>query len=525
MSRILELHRRGALRGALGFAALAAVQPARAQGLGFRRYPFTLGVASGEPWPDGFVIWTRLAPEPLAPLGGMPTAAVELRWEVGTDERLANVVQRGTALARPELGFAVHVEVGGLEPARPYWYRFRVGNEASPIGRSRTAPALDAAPARLRFVQAGCQHLEHGWFTAWRHIAEEPDLDLVFHYGDYIYEYRGRQPGQPGWGPTPVRTHVGDEIVTLDDYRARYAQNRLDPDLAAAHAAHPFAVTFDDHEVDNNWAAGISEEDGGERFPVAVPPEVFALRQQAAFQAWYEHMPLRRAAIPRGPAIAAHRRLRFGQLAEFHLLDTRQYRDDQPCGDGFNKPPCTAVARPDAQMLGQAQERWLLDGVAGSGATWQVLAQQVMMSPLALPSGINMDAWDGYPAARTRLLRGLAERRIVNPVVLTGDVHTAWAGQLRAAPDGPVVATEYVATSISSGGDGGETRPGVDALMARNPDLRYFNDRRGYCLHEASAARLETTFRAVPYVSRPGAPREDRGRFVVEAGRPGPVAA
>jgi alkaline phosphatase D len=529
--RILDLQRRGLLRGALGLAALAAVQPrtaARAQtappGLGFRSYPFTLGVASGEPVPDGVVIWTRLAPEPLAPMGGLPHAALAVDWEVAEDDRFARITRSGTALARPELGFAVHVEVAGLAPARPYWYRFRAGRETSPVGRTRTAPAADVAPARIRFAQAGCQHYEHGLYTAWRHIAEESELDFVFHYGDYIYEYRGVVPGQPSWGPT-VRSHAGDEIQTLDNYRARYAQYRTDPDLQAAHAAHPFVATFDDHEVDNNWAGGNSEEDGGARFPLAVPPEVFALRTQAAFQAWYEHMPLRRTALPRGPAIQAYRRLRFGRLLDLHALDTRQYRDDQPCGDGFNRPACEAVQRADAQMLGAAQEAWLLEDVARPGAaTWQVLAQQVMMSPLALPNGINLDSWDGYPAARTRLLRALAERRVTGAVVLTGDVHAAWAGELRAEVDGPVVATEFVATSISSGGDGSEMRSGVEEVLRRNPHLRFFNNRRGYCLHEATAERLEVTYRAVPYVTRPGAPREDRGKFVVEAGKPGMVA-
>lgn len=518
---ILDLRRRGLLRGALGLAALAALPAARAQPV-FGRYPFRLGVASGDPWPDGVVLWTRLAPDPLAPLGGMPVGAVQVGWEVAEDPRFARIVARGTELARPELGFSLHVEVTGLQPARPYWYRFRVGSEVSPVGRTRTAPAPDAAPARFRFLNAGCQHYEHGWFTAWRHAAQEEEIDFVFHYGDYIYEYRGRLPGQPGWGPaTPVRSATGEEIHTLDDYRRRHAEYRMDPDLQAAHHAHPFLPSFDDHEVDNNWAGPHSEEDGGARFPVAVSPEVFALRKQAAFQAWYEHMPVRRALLPRGPEITAHRRLRYGGLATIHVLDTRGQRDDQPCGDGFNRPPCEAVARADAQMLGAAQERWLLDGLAAGDATWQVLAQQVMMTPLRLPDGINLDSWDGYPAARDRLLRGLAERRVANAVVLTGDVHTAWAGELRLNGEGPVVATEFVATSITSGGDGTEQRPGTPALLARNPQFRFFNDRRGYTLHEATPERMAVTYRAVPFVSRPDAPREDRGRFVVEAGKPG----
>jgi alkaline phosphatase D len=526
---VLDLRRRGLLRGMLAAAALAALQPPRAIAqpaapvLGFRRYPFSLGVASGEPAPDGMVIWTRLAPEPLAPLGGMPAQPIEVGWEVGEDERFERVAQRGTALARPELGFAVHVEVAGLSPARPYWYRFRAAREVSPVGRTRTAPAADATPPRLRFVNAGCQHYEHGLFTAWRHVAEEPDLDLVMHYGDYIYEYRGVLPSQPSWGPT-VRTHEGEEIFTLDDYRRRYAQYRLDPDLAAAHAAHPFAVTYDDHEVDNNWAGLISEEDGSARFPVLVPPEVFALRVQAAFQAWYEHMPVRRSALPRGPAIQAFRRLRWGRLADIHLLDTRQYRDDQPCGDGI-KAPCAEAARPDAQMLGAGQERWLLDGMAASGATWQVLAQQVVMMQLTGPGGIvGLDSWNGYPAARARLLEAMRTRQVANAVVLTGDLHHGLAGTLHLRaddPGSPAVATEFVATSISSGGDGVEQAPRFAAGLALNPHVAFLNSRRGYCLHDTTAERMEVTFRVVPYVTRPGAPREDRGRFAVEAGRPG----
>lgn len=521
---ILALHRRGLLRGAAGLAALRAIQPARAQ-LPFAGYPFTLGVASGDPWPDGMVLWTRLAPEPLAPLGGLPPVALEVRWEVAEDERFQRIAAQGVELARPEVGFSVHAEVSGLAPARPWFYRFRCGTERSPTGRTRTAPAADAAPARLRFVNAGCQHYEQGFYTAWGHIAAEPDLDCVIHYGDYIYEDRFTAPNQPGW-VKPVRQYVGQEIFTLDDYRRRYAQTHMDPDLMAAHQAHPFLCTFDDHEVDNNWAGPHSEHDGGRRHPIAVPDEVFALRQQAAFQAWYEAMPVRRSALPRGPAIAMHRRVEYGRLATFHVLDTRQYRDDQPCGDGWNIT-CDARTRPDAQMLGAAQERWLLDGVAQSHATWQVLAQQVMMLPVALPHGFNLDSWDGYPAARARLLAGLAERR-VNAVVTTGDVHAGYAGTLHrdpADPATPAVAAEFVATSITSAGDGEERRADIVAILPGNPHLQFYNYRRGYCLHEATPQRMAVTYRALDFVTRPGAPLLDKARFVVEAGRPGVTRA
>ena len=522
---ILDLSRRGLLHGAAALGALAALGPVARRGLAqpvFRGFPFTLGVASGEPAPDGFVIWTRLAPEPLQPDGGMLRAAMTVAWEVAEDERFGRIAASGTAIARPELGHAVHVEVAGLAPGRPYFYRFLVGGEGSATGRARTAPALGATPARLRFVHAGCQHYEHGHFTAWKHIAAEPDLDFVFHYGDYIYEYRGRAPGQPGWGPN-VRQHLGEETLTLTDYRQRYAQYRLDPDLQAAHAAHPFLPSYDDHEVDNNWAGENSEEDGRGRFPIAVPPEVFVLRKAAAFQAWYEHMPVRRAALPRGPDITAYRRLDFGTMARVHVLDTRQFRDDQPCGDGV-KPACAEVARPEAQMLGQAQERWLLDGLAGSPGRWNILAQQVPMMRRDLRGGIAMDKWDAYPAARRRLLEGLMERRTPNPVVLSGDVHVALAATIRARPEegdsGPVAA-EFTATSVTSAGDGSDSTPAGEDLMRRNPDIALFHARRGYCVSEATASRMSVDYVALPFVTREGAARATAARFVVESGRAG----
>ena len=521
---ILELSRRGLLRGATAAAALAAILPAGSRRViaqpAFRAYPFTQGVASGDPLPDGVVIWTRLAPEPLAG-GGMPRSAVEVQWEVASDPAMRQVVQKGTALARPELGHSVHVEVAGLEPARHYHYRFRAGREASPIGHTRTAPALDAMPAALRYISAGCQHFEVGHFTAWRHIAEESEIDFVSHYGDYIYEYRARG-NAPGAVPA-IRQHNSDEIYTIDDYRNRYAHYRSDADLLAAHAAHAFLMSFDDHEVDNNWAGIHSEEDGSARFPHAVPPEIFALRKQIAFQAWYEAMPVRRAQLPRGADITAWRALRWGRLADIAVLDTRSYRDDQPCGD-INGAPCPAVANPAAQVLGPEQERWLFDRLANTPATWKILAQQVplMRRDLGTTSlAISMDKWDAYPAARSRLLNHIHNHAVKNVTVLTGDVHQAWAGTIHLDPDDsktPAVASEFIATSISSNGDGSEVLPATERMLARNPHVAFFNNRRGYTLHDMTAARTTATFRGLDYVTRPGAVRVDKGVFVVEAG-------
>lgn len=511
---VVALARRGLLRGATGLSALAMLQPSCAQSQA-PGDPFTLGVASGDPWPDGVVIWTRLATDPMAPGGGMGPPPVEVTWEVAEDERMARTVQRGTFTATPGLGHAVHVELRGLQPARTYFYRFRAASHESRVGRTRTAPD-PGSDAPIRFLNAGCQNYEHGLFTAWRHAAAEEDIDFVFHYGDYIYEYRTR----PGSRPL-ARTHNSADVLTLEDYRARYAQYRLDPDLAAAHAAHPFVTTYDDHEIENNWAGLISQRDGV-RFPDRTSPEAFALRAAAAFQAWYENMPVRTTTLPRGTDITAYRRLRFGRTLDLHVLDTRRFRDDQPCGDGRVRP-CDAVARPDAQMLGPAQEAWLHDGIARSGTRWQILAQQIFLAPRPFTDGtLAMDTWDGYPAARARLLGMLGGR---DAVALTGDIHSAWANEVALRPGERPALVEFVGTSIASNGDGGEAVAYAAGLMAAQPHLRFHNNRRGYTLHVARTDRVEAIYRAVPYVVRPDAPREDRGHFVTFAGRPGVVAA
>lgn len=521
--RLLSLSRRGFLRGVPSVAAVAALTGTTAQGVWaqpvFRTYPFTLGVASGEPLPDGVVIWTRLAPEPMAG-GGMPMRAVEVGYEVASDDRFRTVVQRGTALARPELGHSVHVEVSGLQPGRHYWYRFRAGAELSATGRTKAAPAEGATPENLRFATAGCQRYEDGHFTAWSHVAAE-ELDFVFHYGDYIYEYRARRGAE-----RPVREIVGDEIHTIVDYRNRYALYKQDPDLAAAHAAHPFLVSYDDHEVDNNWAGAISEEDGSASFPIAVPPEIFAFRKQMALQAWWENAPLRRGALPRGTDITAYRRLRYGNLAQVNVLDTRQFRDDQPCGDGV-KPGCDARLDPNAQILGAAQERWLMDGLAASPARWNILAQQVSIMQRGFGQAPNiaysMDKWDAYAAARDRLLSHVHARGVKNLVVLTGDVHNGWAGTLKLNfedANSPTVGTEFIATSISATGDGSESRADWAQVQSNNPHIGYYNNRRGYLVNEATAERMVAHFRGVDFVTRPGAPLVTKASFAVAADEP-----
>ena len=494
--------------------AVAALWSNRARGAvtsapKFSGYPFSLGVASGDPAPDGMVLWTRLAPEPLAG-GGMKPEPVAVAWEIAEDEAMTKVVRAGKATATPEWGHAVHVEVEGLKPDRWYWYRFKAGTETSPKGRTRTLPATDAVPERMRFAFASCQHFETGLFTAYEHMLRE-DLDLVVHLGDYIYEDAGKEK--------QVRKHLGPEITTLDDYRNRHAQYKTDPALQAMHAAAPWLVTWDDHEFDNNCAADISEE-------ARVSPGEFLRRRAAAYQAYYEHMPLRRSALPKGPDMLLYRRVQFGRLADFFVLDTRQYRTDQPCGDG-NKAPCEGALDPQATLLGAPQRDWLLNGLGNSAARWNVLAQQIMMARVDRKNGPeithSMDQWPGYEMERRRLLKYFHERKIANPVVLTGDIHSNWANNLIAdfdGLDGRTVATEFVGTSISSGGDGTLTPKGLELTLSENPFVKFHSAERGYVSCEVTPQRWRADYRAVEYVTRPGAPLHTRASFVVEAGQP-----
>jgi alkaline phosphatase D len=471
--------------------------------------PFSLGVASGDPAHDGVVLWTRLAPDPLNG-GGMSPESVDVRWEVADDDAMRKVVKRGRTTATGAWAHSVHVEVDGLKANRPYWYRFHTGEAASPIGRTRTLPKPGDEADRLRFAFASCQHYETGLFTAYRHMAAE-DLDIVFHLGDYIYEGPGRD-GQ-------VRKHGGPEIMTLQDYRNRYAQYKLDPDLQAAHAAFPWVVTPDDHEVDNNYAGATSENDD--------PRDAFLLRRAAAYQAYYEHMPLRRRSVPAGPAIQLYRHFSYGSLASFFVLDTRQFRTNQPCGDGL-KAPCPGQADPSATLLGPSQERWLFDALVRSKGHWNVLPQQVMMAKVDQMPGpeerYSMDQWSGYDACRTRLIEFFATRKPSNPVVLTGDIHSNWVNDLKVDfrdADAPAVATEFVGTSITSGGDGVDQTARMKDVLAENPFVKFQSSQRGYVSCAVTPKTWHADYQVLDYVSRPGAPRKTRASFRVTSGRPG----
>ncbi len=473
-------------------------------------YPFQLGVASGDPAPDGVVLWTRLAPDPVNG-GGMPPEDVLVHWQVAKDEGMTQVVAEGTATASKAWAHAVHVEVQGLEPDRGYFYHFKAGGEISPVGRTRTAPAPHSMPDSFRFAFASCQHYETGYFTALGHLAKE-DLHAVVHLGDYIYEY--------GTNPKAVRQHLSKEVETLDEYRNRYAQYRTDADLQAAHQAFPWIVTWDDHEFDNNCAGDISEKEG-------VDPVAYLARRANAYQAYYEHMPLRRSTLPHGPAMQIYRNVTYGRLAQFNVLDTRQYRTDQPCGDN-NVAPCDGVFDPAASLLGDIQEKWLCDGLAASPARWNILAQQVMMARVDRTPGDavawSMDQWAGYDVGRKRLLQFLKDRQVSNPVVLTGDIHTNWVNDLKLDFDNendPTIATEFVGTSITSGGDGGEKRSDTDGVLADNPFVKFYNAERGYVRCELTPSAWKTDFRVVPIITKPGGECLTRASYVIENGRPG----
>jgi len=475
----------------------------------FAEDPFKLGVASGYPRPDGMVLWTRL-------LGTLDPARIPVHWEVAEDDAMRRVVASGDAEAHPDWAHSVHVETRALQADRWYWYRFRAGDAESPVGRTRTAPAADAAASRLRFAFASCQQYEQGWFAAHRHMAGD-DLDLVAFLGDYIYE--------SSWGRDHVRKHDAGEPVTLADYRARYALYKGDADLQRSQHACPWIYTWDDHEVDNDYADDVPED--------GMPREAFLARRTAAYRAFYEHMPLPSSMRPSSAGMRIYTVQNWGRLANFFVLDDRQYRAPQVCprkagGSTVVDPDvCRAIADPARTMLGAAQEAWLDRGFAESKAAWNIVTQQTLMAQLDRRPGAGQafwtDGWDGYPAARRKLLESIAARRLANPVVIGGDVHMSWAADLKPDfddPKSPVVASEFVGTSITSQG---AAQSQVDALLPENPHLKYGrSDRRGYVRVSIAGGRLSADFVGMETVKKPDARAEVLARYVVEDGRPGP---
>ncbi|MDA1117531.1 MAG: alkaline phosphatase D family protein [Proteobacteria bacterium] len=476
--------------------------------------PFTLGVASGYPHPGGMVLWTRLA-------GGIDPVAVPVRWEIFADESMRSVVAAGAAVAEPAWAHSVRVEANGLEPDRWYWYRFMAGDAVSALGRTRTAPRLDAQVSRLRFVFASCQQYEQGYYGAHRKIAEDAP-DLVAFLGDYIYE--------SSWGREHVRKHSGGEPYTLEDYRARYALYKSDPDLQASHAACPWIATWDDHEVDNDYADDRPED--------GMPKEQFLARRAAAYRAYYEHMPLPERMRPNGPDMRIHTQLGWGQLARFFVLDDRQYRSWNACprkgrtggSNTVDIEKCESLSNPNRTLLGRAQERWLEGALSASRSRWNLLAQQTRMAQFDQKPGPGRrawtDGWDGYPAARQRLLSYLSQQRIANPVVLGGDVHLFNVCDLKVDfddPRSPVVASEFVGTSITSQAASQER---LNRLLPDNPHIKLLDSRyRGYVRVEVTPGSMRAELRAMESVQARDAACNTLATFVVEDGKAGPHRA
>ncbi|MDQ1039044.1 alkaline phosphatase D [Streptomyces sp. V3I8] len=481
--------------------------------------PFTLGVASGDPQAASVLLWTKLAPAPYQADSGLPPERVFVRWELAHDERFKHVVRRGAAIAHPEFHHSVRVEVGHLDPDRVFYYRFRTGSWISETGRTRTAPSSRAHVDELRLAAVSCQAYHDGYFTAYGHLAED-DVDVVFHVGDYLYEYAvDSVGGARNYTDRVLPDLFNHETITLEDYRLRYSLYKTDPDLQAAHAAHPFVVTWDDHEIENNYADGIPEN--------SVPPEEFLLRRAAGYRAYWENLPLRRPQRPEGADMRLYRRLDWGRLAQFDILDTRQYRSDQAYGDGADVPGPESDD-PARTITGSAQERWLIDGWHDSQALWNVVPQQVIFSQrkfdLNPPSRMSMDAWDGYRASRARVLAGAEAAGIENLMVFTGDVHVAYAFDIKDDFDDPssrTLGTEIVTTSVTSGRDGTEKPANWETYMAANPHLKFYNGRRGYTTVSLGREIARADFKTVPAVTTPGAPITTAASFVTEVGDQG----
>ena len=523
MSGVVDHDRRRVLSGLAVATAFSILSPfARSAGVD---YPFTLGVASGDPLPDGFVIWTRLAPffNAVDGRGGL-SRPVPVRWRVATDAAMTQIVKRGEVMATERFGHSLHIEVAGLEAGRPYWYQFEGLGAQSQVGQARTTPALHAmASARLGFVS--CSHWERGYFSAYRHLAAEQP-DLVFFLGDYIYD--SSYAANSG---KVFRSHGSGNAQTLSDYRNRYALYKTDPDLQALHAAAPSVATWDDHEVQNDYANRWSQDP-------KVGVTQFLQQRAAAYQAYYEHMPLRASSVPKGADMRIYRRLDYGRLARFHVLDGRQYRSGQPCTQAngsrqghIETSPCRDLRDPARTLLGWQQEAWLDQGFAQSKAQWNVIAQDLLVAPLIQRDLTNhkpgrwTDGWDGYMANRSRMLASITRHRLSNPVFWGGDIHSFWATDLHAKADNPdsaVVATEFVGSSVTSDG------PPYDAfmkIMPLNPHVKFFDSRqRGYVSVELTAQRMLTNFRAISDPRDPVATVSTLKSFVLEPGRAGAIA-
>lgn len=477
---------------------------------------FPLGVASGDPLSDGVVLWTRIVPDPLGLANPLP-GSIDVDWEVAEDELFTNVVRSGRTRAVEEWAHSVHVEVSGLRPHRTYFYRFIADGQKSPTGMTKTAPTYLAPLDRARFGIVTCQHFEQGFFNAYDDLLDM-DPDFILHMGDYIYE--------ASWGPQ-VRRQAEVEALSLADYRRIHAQYKLDTHLQEAHRRAPWLMIWDDHEVVNDYA-GFNDEN-------FMPPDQVRARRAAAYQAYYEHMPVRLRSRPRGPDMHFHDQFQYGDLLAIALTDARQYRDDQACATpedgGALLATCDDVNNPDRSMLGLAQERDLLRGIGRSGATWEVLAQPTLFARLnqsdrdGVP-GAWSDGWDGYAPTRERILDMVERRKPQNFISLGGDMHSWWVTDLKPRfndETSPVVGSEFVTTSITAHSYAYNR---FTSMLPDNPHIKFFDDRqRGHTFMDVTKDRWTATLRAMNSVYDPASGAKTRGTWVVENGRPGVMEA
>lgn len=484
--------------------------------------PFPLGVASGEPQSDAVVIWTRLAPKPLQADGGMPNVAVPVHWEVAADARFTQVVRQGVVVADPGVAHSVHVLVEGLAPGRSYHYRFEAGGHRSPVGRTRTAPDPNEPVRQLRMALASCQHYEHGYFTAHREIAAS-DVDLVLFVGDYIYTTQA-----PNHLKVRAHAHPMSEdpaARTLADYRVHHANYKLDDDLRASHAAHPWLMVWDDHEVLPDYT--------GDTAPEVDDQKAFIAARAAAYKAYFEHMPVSPRRAPFGANMPMQGRHRWGQLADIWTLDTRQYRDAALCREwpqslmkGKLLWQCEAIQADSRTFLGAQQEAWLASGLAGSDAQWKFIAQTTQITPWPIRSPLGQltyaEGWDAFPAARARMMEAIAQPRVPDVVFLGGDVHRHVAANLRLSPNdrlSPVIASEIVATSITSKG---MSEVATAWVKAGNPDVLHMrSDQRGHVMLDVSPREVRCVFRGTQHPVRPQSKLRTQATYVIERGRPG----
>ena len=523
LAQLPAVDRRRLLLGAGGSAialAFMSNRPTRASAVVASAtdiaYPFTLGIASGDPLADAVVLWTRLAPEPFAPLGGLPPdRSLEVAWQVASDERFTRVVRQGTAVAHPEYAFSVHVDVHGLRPDTVYHYRFAAGGHHSETGRTRTAPSPHTDNGELTFAFASCNSFGDGWFTATDHLADE-DVDVVLFLGDYIYERPILPANSHRKDPPELPPEFGAPTESLSRYRLQYAAHKLEPELRRAHQNAPWIVTWDDHEVVNDTYGYPDDADHRDDL----------VRRANAYRAYWEHMPLRVAQAPKGWDARMYRRFDFGRLARFSMLDVRQHRS--PLLSASAIPDSPERRDPNRTMLGRRQESWFFEGLSSSRARWNLVGQGVLMSMMdSDPTADRLfspGSWDGYQASQQRVLDAIDRYDADNVVILTGDIHRSSVLNLLAdfdRPDSKVIGAEFVATSLTTNGNGTDTAPWLETRFEANPHYLWATLQRGYSRARITRDQLQVDMREVPYVDRRGAPVTTRKSFVVEAGRPG----